>query len=147
MVTGSAVSSPTAPPLGCAPTHTRAHSTCGHGGSAGADMTGKTEKQRRERTMEELASAPWLSLQEAARVLSLSTASLRRAYQRGELKAHLLGCALRLERVELTRWVEAQRWTPQLCAQRTARPRAGRRKRAALVKAPGVEAKEASSNV
>jgi excisionase family DNA binding protein len=91
-------------------------------------MTGKTKTRRRERTMEELASAPWLSLQEAARVLNLSAASLRRAYQRGELKAHLLGCALRLWRRDLDMWVEGQRWTPALCAERTARPRAGRRK-------------------
>jgi excisionase family DNA binding protein len=107
-------------------------------------MNGKTKTQRRERTMEELASAPWLSLQEAGRVLNLSTASLRRAYQRGELKAHLLGCALRVKRMELNRWVEGQEWTPQLAGQRTARPRLRGQKRKLPAGAGGGQAAQAA---
>jgi excisionase family DNA binding protein len=73
------------------------------------------------------AGAKFLTLREAAELLHISTASLRRAYRRGALPAFLLGCSLRIARADLDAWVTAQRWTPSLCAERTARPRAGRR--------------------
>lgn len=93
----------------------------------------------------------FLTLKQASQRLQLSEASLRRAYHRGELKAFLLGAALRIRRVDLDGWVEAQRWTPTLCAEKTARPRAGRRKpkmpagrpdEPAAEAAPGPEATE-----
>jgi excisionase family DNA binding protein len=84
---------------------------------------------------EALARLPeFLTLRQAAEVLQVSTASVRRAYHRGELKAFLLGCSLRIRRTDLETWVESQRWSEALCAERTARPGAGRRK----LKAPAV---------
>jgi excisionase family DNA binding protein len=85
-------------------------------------MTGKTEKRRRARTIEELASAPWLTLAEAARMLNLSAISLRRAIWHGELRGYLVGCCLRINRSDLEKWLASQQWSPQLAAQRTARP-------------------------
>jgi excisionase family DNA binding protein len=70
----------------------------------------------------------WLTLRQAAEELQVSQASLRRAYYRGELQAFLIGASLRIRRADLDAYTGRNRWTPQLCAERTARPRAGRRK-------------------
>lgn len=82
----------------------------------------------------------FLTLPQAADALQVSTMTLRRAYHRGELKAFLIGCSLRIRRTDLEAWIEGQKWSPQLCAQRTSRRRAGNRKRkgvTAVTETPG----------
>jgi excisionase family DNA binding protein len=71
----------------------------------------------------------WLTLRQAAGELQVSQATLRRAYHRCELVAYLVGACLRIRRADLQAWLESQRWSPALCQERTARPRAGRRQR------------------
>jgi excisionase family DNA binding protein len=73
----------------------------------------------------------YLTLRQAAETLQVSTATLRRAYHRGELKAFLIGCSLRICRTDLEAWIEAQRWSPELRRERTSRPCNGRRKKRA----------------
>lgn len=74
----------------------------------------------------------WLTLGQAATELQVSKATLRRAYHRGELQAFLIGASLRIRRADLDAYTERNKWTPRLCAERTARPRAGRRKTKAV---------------
>ena len=69
----------------------------------------------------------WLTLRQAAAELQISLATLRRAYHRGDLVAYLVGSRLRIRRADLQEWLESQRWSPALCQERTARPRARRR--------------------
>ncbi len=73
--------------------------------------------------------AQFVTLKQAAAKLQVSTASLLRARARGELKMFLVGNALRIRRADLDTFLERSMWTPQLSAVRTARPRAGRRRR------------------
>jgi len=70
----------------------------------------------------------WLTLAQAAAELQVSQATLRRACHRRDLAAFMIGTRLRIRRADLQAWLESQRWSPELCRQRTARPRAGRRK-------------------
>lgn len=82
----------------------------------------------------------YLNVRECARIVGLSGESIRRAIHRRDLAAFLLGHALRVRKTDLERWIQAQRWSEALCAQRTARPRAGHRKRkgvTAVTESPG----------
>jgi excisionase family DNA binding protein len=93
-------------------------------------MSTQGEGGARKATEKPGAVAPeFLTLTQAAQVLQVSTATLPRAYQRGELRAFLIGNSLRIRRADLNAFIERNTWTPALCAERTARPLAGRRKR------------------
>ena len=65
----------------------------------------------------------YLTLKQAAEVLYLHPMTLRRLYWRGELKAYLIGCSLRLRRSDLDKYITEHQWTPELCAVKTARPK------------------------
>jgi excisionase family DNA binding protein len=91
-------------------------------------MDGETKAAGANNKEQAAEPREWLTLRQAAAELQLSQASLRRAYHRQELVAFMIGTRLRIRRADLQAWLESQRWSPALCQERTARPRAGRRK-------------------
>ena len=97
----------------------------------GASASGAKDSQAGERPQLE-----YVSVKDAAARLSISGESLRRAIYRGELRGFLLGHALRIRRSDLDGWIAGNQWSPALCSERTARPRAGRRKRMPRTAAP-----------
>src|SRR5215472_9555970 len=80
----------------------------------------------------EIASEGFLTVAEIAKALRLSQFTVRRWIWSGKLKAKLFGNRMRVPVKEYRALVEGQDWSPALCQQRTARPRAGRRRPKAL---------------
>jgi len=78
----------------------------------------------------------YLSVRECAAITGLCGQSIRRAVHRRELRGFLLGHSLRIRRRDLEAWIQDQEWSPALCAERTARPCSGRRKRTASIAEP-----------
>jgi excisionase family DNA binding protein len=77
-----------------------------------------------------------LTVAQVAEHLQLAPFSVRRMIWRGELKATLVGCRVRISPDEVERYLKENPWSPELCAVRTARPRAGRRKPKTLAVTP-----------
>ncbi len=98
------------------------------GSVASAAVSEGKARSRKPRPTIAPEQARFLTLKQAAAELQVSAASLLRARARGELKMFLYGTQLRIKRTDLDAFSERSTWTQALCAARTARPRAGRRR-------------------
>jgi excisionase family DNA binding protein len=86
----------------------------------------------------EMPSEGFLTVAEIAKALRLSQFTIRRWIWSGKLKAKLFGNRMRVPVKEYRALVEGEDWSPALCQQRTARPRARRRRPKALAQpSPG----------
>ena len=76
----------------------------------------------------EMLSEGFLTVEEIAKKLRLSQFTVRRWIWSGKLKAKLFGNRMRIPAEEFRALIAGQDWSPTLCQETTARPRAGRRK-------------------
>ena len=82
------------------------------------------------------AAGQFLTVKEVAARLRVSEFTTRRWIWDHKLKAHLFGNRVRIAAQDLAEFISGNVWSEAACLERTARPRAGRRK----VKAPGAPA-------
>ena len=75
-------------------------------------MTGKTKTQRGKRTMKELVSAPWLSPAEVARLLGVSTMTIRRLLGSHQLSAVRISNCLRISSEQLHSYMAGRILSP-----------------------------------